>query len=53
MGGVPFLPKELAGPQEHPGAHFPAHNIGPLIELERQITPALNPARHRIANDCF
>ena len=46
VGGVPLLPQELAGAQEHPRAHFPAHHIGPLVDAQRQITPALHPAAH-------
>ncbi len=48
-----LLPEKLAGPQEHPGTHFPAHDIGPLVEQQRQVAPALHPAAHRIADDRF
>ena len=53
VGGMPLLPQEFAGAQEHPGAHFPAHHVGPLIEHQRQVAPALHPARHGIADDRF
>ena len=53
MRGMAFLPQEFAGPQEHARAHFPAHDIGPLVELQRQVAPALDPARHGIADDRF
>ena len=53
MRGMAFLPQEFAGAQEHARAHFPAHDIGPLVELERQVAPALDPARHGIADDRF
>ncbi len=49
--GVAFLPEEFAGAQEHPRAHLPAHHIGPLVGEQRQIAPALHPARHGIADD--
>ena len=45
--GMPFLPQKLAGAQEHPRAHFPAHHIRPLVDQHRQIAPALHPARER------
>ena len=51
MRGMPFLPQEFAGAQEHAGAHFPAHDIGPLVGQQWQVTPALHPARHRIADN--
>ena len=53
MRRMAFLPQEFAGAQEHAGAHFPTHDIGPLVELERQVAPALHPARHGIADDRF
>src|SRR3546814_2501457 len=53
MGGVPFLPEEFAGPQEHTGAHFPADDIGPLVHEHGQVAPALHPARKGGADDRF
>src|SRR3546814_8129391 len=53
MGGVPFLPEEFAGPQEHTGAHFPADDIGPLVHERGQVAPALHPARKGGADDRF
>ena len=46
MGRVPFLPQELARAQKHARTHFPAHHIGPLVDHQRQIAPALNPTAH-------
>src|SRR3546814_2263312 len=48
-----FLPQEFAGAQEHARAHFPAHDIRPLIDLQRQVAPALHPAAHRRTDDGF
>jgi hypothetical protein len=31
VGRVALLPEELAGSQEHARAHFPAHDVGPLV----------------------
>ena len=53
VGGMALLPQELAGPQKHPRAHFPAHHIGPLVGQQRQIAPRLDPARHRLADHRF
>ena len=49
--GVAFLPEELAGAQEHPRAHLPAHHVRPLVGEQRQVAPRLHPARHGIADD--
>jgi hypothetical protein len=48
-----FLPQEFAGAQEHARAHFPAHDIGPLVRQQRQIAPRLHPARHGRADHRF
>ena len=48
-----FLPKEFGGPEEHPRPHFPAHDIGPLVDVERQVPPRLHPAAHRMADHGF
>src|SRR3546814_17066059 len=53
MGGVPFLPEEFAGPQEHTGAHFPADDIGPLVHEDGQVATPLHPARKGGADDRF
>ena len=33
VSGVALLPEKFGRAQEHPRAHFPAHDIGPLVEL--------------------
>jgi hypothetical protein len=43
MGGVPLLPEELRGAQEEPRAHLPAHDIGPLVDEDGQVTPGAYP----------
>ena len=39
MGGMPLLPQELRRAEEKPGAHLPAHYIGPLVAQDREIPP--------------
>ena len=51
--GVPFLPQEFRSAQEQSGPHFPAHNIGPLIDQDRQVAIRLHPLRVGCANDCL
>ncbi len=51
MGGVALLPQELGGAQEQPRAQLPAHDVGPLVEQQRQVPVALDPAGHRVADD--
>ena len=41
--GVPFLPEELGGAEEQPGHLFPSHDVGPLIDQDRQVSPRLDP----------
>ena len=53
MGGVAFLPEELGGAQEKSRAHFPAHNIRPLVDEQRKIAVALHPLRETCADDGF
>ncbi len=54
MRRVPLLPQELAGAQEEPGPQLPAHDVGPLVDQERQVAVALHPlgeeaVDHRLA----
>ena len=51
MGCVPLLPQEFHGPQEEPGAHFPAHYIGPLIDQYGQIAVRLDPLAIHMSDD--
>ena len=51
--GVAFLPEKFAGAQEHAGAHFPTHDVGPLVGQQGQIAPRLDPACHRLADYRF
>ena len=46
---VALLPEELGRAQEQPRAHLPAHDVGPLVDEQRQIAVALHPLRERIA----
>ena len=49
--GVPLLPEEFRGAQEEARTHLPAHDVGPLVDEQRQIAIALDPALERIADD--
>jgi hypothetical protein len=49
--GVPLLPEELGGAQEHPRAQLPAHDVGPLVEQQRQIAVRADPLGHHLADD--
>ena len=51
--GMAFLPEEFGGAQEHAGAHFPTHDIGPLVDQHGQVAPALHPAAERRADHRF
>src|SRR5215831_2410028 len=35
VGGVAFLPEEFGGAQEQPRPQLPAHDVRPLVELQR------------------
>ena len=49
MCRVPFLPQELRGTEEQPRPHLPTHDVGPLIQENREIPVALDPLReHRV-----
>ena len=43
MRGVALLPQELGGSQEHPRPHLPPHDVGPLIDQNRQVAIRLDP----------
>ena len=53
MSRVTFLPKKFCCPQKKSSTHFPANNIRPLIDQQRQITITLNPLCVCRADDCF
>ena len=53
MGGVAFLPEEFGGAQEKAGAHFPAHDVAPLVDEQGQIAVALDPLGVHVADDGF
>mmetsp|Transcript_20005 Transcript_20005/g.41065 ORF Transcript_20005/g.41065 Transcript_20005/m.41065 type:complete len:285 (-) Transcript_20005:676-1530(-) len=50
VGGVAFLPKEFGGAEERTGAHFPSHDVGPLVYFEGEITVTNNPLLKHIPN---
>ena len=53
MRRMSLLPKEFGGTQEQARAHFPPHNIRPLIDQQRKIAMAFDPAGKRVTNDGF
>ena len=48
-----FLPKEFRSSEEEPGAHFPADDIGPLVNEEGQVAVGLDPFGEGGADDGF
>ena len=51
VGGVALLPEELRGAQEHPRPQLPPHDVGPLVEQQRQVAVAGDPLGHELADD--
>ena len=51
--GVTFLPQEFQRAQERPRALFPAHDVGPLVDEDRQIAVRLHPLGVHRADDHF
>src|SRR6185295_1684897 len=51
--GVALLPEKLRGAQEDSRSQLPPHDIGPLIEKQREIAVAIDPFRHVFADDRF
>ena len=46
-----LLPEELGGAQEHAGAQFPAHDVGPLVDQDGQVAVRLDPVLIGIPDD--
>ena len=53
VSGVAFLPEELGGAEEHAGPHFPADDIGPLVDEDGEVAVALDPFGVGGADDGF
>ena len=53
VDGVALLPKEFSRAQENSRTHFPADDIGPLIDENGEIAIALHPLRVARADDGF
>ena len=51
MDGVAFLPEELGGAKEEARAHFPADDVSPLVDEDREVAIRLHPLRVSFAND--
>ena len=49
--GVAFLPEKLGRAQKQARPHFPAHDVGPLIDQDRQVAIGLHPFRVARADD--
>mmetsp|Transcript_9139 Transcript_9139/g.26676 ORF Transcript_9139/g.26676 Transcript_9139/m.26676 type:complete len:420 (+) Transcript_9139:648-1907(+) len=45
---VALLPEELGAAQERPRAHLPAHDVGPLVKLQRQVAVRANPLAEHV-----
>ena len=41
---VALLPEKLGGAEKQTGPHFPADDIGPLVEKDRKVAPGFHPA---------
>ena len=44
MGRVTLLPEKLGSAEKEAGPHFPADDIGPLVEKNREVAPGFHPA---------
>ena len=53
MSGMPFLPQKFAGAQKQARAHFPAHNVRPLVNHDRQVAVRMYPLGKRVGNNGF
>ena len=53
VGGVALLPEEFRRAQEQARAQFPAHDVAPLIDQQRQIAIALDTLGIHVADDGF
>jgi hypothetical protein len=54
MSSVTFLPKEFSGSDKWSGVlEFPSDDVGPLVQLQRKITMALDPLGVSIVHDGF
>ena len=51
--GVAFLPEEFRCAQKQARPHFPADDVGPLIDQDWQVAIGLHPFRVAGADDCF
>ncbi len=51
MGGVAFLPEEFCGAEKEACAHFPADDVGPLVDEDGEIAVALDPLGVELADD--
>ncbi len=51
--GVAFLPEEFGCAEKEARTHFPAHDVGPLVDQDRQVAIGLHPLRVGRADDCL
>ncbi len=53
VGGVAFLPQEFCRAQEDAWAHFPAHDVAPLVDLKGQVAVGFRPTGKSGTDDSF
>ena len=53
VDGVAFLPEEFGGAEEQSGAHFPADDVGPLVDEQGQVAVGLDPFGEHGPDDGF
>ena len=53
VGRVTLLPEEFGGAEEEARAHLPTHDVGPLVDEDRQVAVGLDPVLIRVPNDRF
>ena len=53
MCAMSFLPKKFGCAQKHTGAHFPTHDIGPLIDKQGKISVAMDPVLIGVPDNCL
>ena len=51
VGRVAFLPEEFGRAEKQPGAKFPADDVGPLVDQNRQVAVRLHPTGIHLADN--
>jgi hypothetical protein len=50
VSGVALLPKKFARAQEQTRPHLPPHDVGPLVEQQRQVAIGVDPLGHELTD---